>query len=260
MEAPNPEREFIHNLLKDDIGDAIDNLAKWYLGNEVQAFREKLTVDIVNENERGSQIPSVRYDSRTRQMHMQVEPETMIHFADELAEGTDLSSRDIVRTLIGAGVARCVLGRKLLPIHLLGEKDPKRHELQRRLADKKALLAYAERFDAIHGTSLEGGVMRLGMAEISKTNVLRFAIGASLTHMSDAIEWPPQWYPAVEKRLEEAEHERVLDLITYMAIFKFKAETAFQFYDDTVAQLLLAMNFPMTPAEELSSFAVMPLR
>lgn len=256
MEAtPDPERQFLIDHLNLAFEEAKTRMVPWYLGSESAArFNDLIALDIVSPGGLGQEIPRARYDGRDHSMHLKVKPESVLEYAEFLVDDTELAKNDVLRALIGAGVARCVIGWKLLPIRLgENEDNPRRHELQEKLCEKGPLLSMVEEFDNVSGTHLLESVERLGDAQMTEVNVTRFSVGASLNHMTDVIGWPPLWTPVVRQELAMEEHARQLDLRTALAVFE--ADSAFQLYDDHFPELLVALNFPMTPAEELNSFA-----
>lgn len=158
-----------------------------------------------------------------------------------------------MRVLIGAGVARCVIGWKLLPIKYKHDFQGT-EQLQSRLQDRTGLLSYAEHFDMSQGTDLETTLQRLPDDRIATINIMRFAVGASLTYSYEGINWQQQWAPLIQRELKAALDLRRMNLATALAIFE--PDSAFTLYDDNAPDLFIALSFPMTQGEESSSFAI----
>lgn len=234
---------------------AAEVLGPIYLG---EADSEKLCAmlepEIYEGEPHGNVVPTLLYNSKTKKLHFRVELETMLQFAEQTAEELDngVASADIVRLLLGAGVARSILAWKALPLRSL-EDSPQRRKYQEQLCQKEPLWSAVNIFDEKQSTNLRMAVERLGDDQLTRVNILRFAFGASLTHLSDALDWQIQLPNHMRKSLMENEAGREIDLRTALAILE--AESAFALYDDATPELLLALGFPMTPGEELDSFA-----
>ncbi len=231
-------------------------LGKFYLGEqESENLQEVLKPELYEGEPRGNIVPTLFYNSKDKKLHFRVEIDSILDFADQTAEELDdgIVSADIVRLLIGAGVARSILGWKTLPLRFL-EDSPQRRAFQEQLCQKEPLWTATSAYDEEHGTNLRMTVERLGDEQITRINILRFAFGASLNHLWDAVDWQISVPNHMRKALAEREEERDIDLRTALGILE--PESAFALYDDSTPELLLAFSFPMTPGEELANFAV----
>lgn len=251
----NPESQFIIDQQVTHANQAFDVLAPQFLGDdEARVWSERFTIVMVNDNPKGEPIPTVRYDTRTDSLSVRIEPESVLSYAEEItAEQEDsMEPADIVRFLIGAGVARAILAKRALPLQGTDQVDPLRRQIQEALCDRTQLWEAADIYDDEEGTNLRCRVEKLNDEQITRINTLRFAFGASLTYLSDTLDLQIHMTDQFREKLVEIEEGRALDLRTALALLD--SETAYRVYDDAAPEILYALSFPMTPSEELQSF------
>lgn len=249
------ERAFIKEQIADIANKSLEVLGPLYLDDQWESLRGSLRYEIVDpNNERGNVVPTVKWSSKDSAFILEIEPETILNFSEEISDmaGDEVMTSDVTRLLVGAGVARCILAWKTLPIGLVGDEKTKRH-YQDLLCQGEPVWSAASKFDEENGTNLQMAVERLGDKRMPRVNVLRFCIGASLTHLSNVVNLQIVIPTHMQQELLIQEQARARELSIASAILD--RENAFELYDDAVPDMLIAFSFPMSPAEELSSFA-----
>ncbi len=251
VESGSPEAEFIQHQLLRYFDSMKGTLGRFYFDDDDE--RERFYGFIhpnFEENsarEKGAIIPTISYTSRVNGFVVTLEPESILSAAEDLAERSHTSSGDIAKLLIGAGVARGLIGWKTFPIQS-NDNDLRRFDIQEILHDKEALFQIAEQIDPENEADITSSIARMGDSEILRLNSLRYAVGISLQHFTDALALQQSVAEIVKPELFADQVQRSLDLKVAMAIMD-NIQGAFDFYDDTVNHVLFALAFPASPAE-----------
>lgn len=233
---------------------ALKELAPIYLGDEYEVFQDALNFEISDVEDEGAEpVPLTRYDSPTKPLALRIVPAIVMEYAENLQDevGHEAEAADIAKILVGAGVARSIAGWRATKSELTNEE--KRNAFKELLCQKSELWTACADLDDKHGTELHKAVERLGDAQMIRINILRFALGASLTHLCDSIQLQRSIVEHMQEELIEVEVHRQVNLDLFMSWLD--AKSAFAMYDDTMPELELAFSFPMSPGEELTSFA-----
>lgn len=258
---PNPEaeREYERAQLLGYADEALTELAPKYLGDEGAVLRNMLTVKIREEDERGEAVPLTEYNRCSKQLIMHIEPNSTLEYAAEMQDDINhgVEAADIAKILVGAGIARCIVGWKASKS--MGTTEEQQNRYKELLCSKEELWRACDAFDDQMEpedqaqVKLRRVVERLGDGQIIRINVLRFAFGASLTHLSDSMSLQQNMVEHMRSTLIDTEKQRQANLRFNIAWLE--RGSAFAIYDDATPELELAFSFPMTPGEELQSFA-----
>lgn len=245
---PNIERVFEHEQLIEYAENALEQLAPIFLGENTGELLDHLSVELRLTDQQGAIVPTARFDSISRKLAIIIEPETVLGYADDLADEINhgIETADIAHMLVGAGVARTILGWKTTGAGLHSAKTA---DLYKELICKKDYLwEEVSKYDDIYGTDLRRAVERLGDAQTLRVNWMRFSIGASLRHTSDIPQLQHSFVEHLRTELIEKENVRANDL--HLNLGWLEADSAFALYDDNTPEIELAFSFPMSPAEE----------
>ena len=248
---PRLAGSFEHEQMVEYADKALLELAPKYLGDEALMFHSAMRFEVSQEEDDTAEaVPLTRYDNSRKRLAMHIVPPVVIGFAekihDDIRQGAEVA--DLTKVMVGAGVARAIAGWRATKSRLGTEQQ--RDNFKELLCRKSELWTACDVFDEQHGTKLREAIPRLGDAQIIRINILRFALGASLTHLNDSTHIVAR----MQESLAESEIHRQTNLDLYMAWLD--AKSAFVLYDDTTPELELAFSFPMSPGEELTSFAV----
>lgn len=234
---------------------SLKKLGHIYLGQEWVELQQSLKFEIRSgEGEQGQIVPLTRFDGRNNQLAMIIEPETIVDYAEQLEDEVNhgVEVGDIVKLLIGAGVARCIAGWKATKARLSQEQQA--DDFKELLCRKDELWAAADVFDTeTERTVLRSAVERLGDGQIIRVNILRFAFGAALNHLFEPMDLQQLIIKHTREELMEKELLRQKELTFNLSWLT--SDSAFSIYDDSTPELELALSFPMTPGEERVSFA-----
>ncbi len=251
QDPSSSEAKFIQSQFREYAELALDKLPLQFLGDEAESLRQDVEVIYCEGSDKGDVVPVVSCDFMQRKLLLIVEQGSILEFAEkfvEEAETSDFSEADIVRLLVGAGVARSILAWKLLPIVGDDVTQEEKEQIQDRICDKKGLWELVDAYDTEHKTDLRPSVEKLNDDQVSLVNTLRFAIGASLDYLSDVHDVQIEVPKSFVFRLNEQELARRLDLRTYMAILD--QGSAYELYEDAAPLLSYALSFPMCPGEQ----------
>lgn len=117
--------EFVHQQFLHYYESAKRTLSGFYFGaDEAETFMQSVDVNFI-EQEKGHDVPTCSYSTKTRSFLVNIEPETIENTVRSHAEDIDESPDDLLKLFVGAGVARSLLAWKTLPIKL-NEDDPRR--------------------------------------------------------------------------------------------------------------------------------------
>lgn len=246
--SDNPEQLFEQEQLLRYAENAFNHIAPVFLGDKAEEMREHLSYEIRRQDLRGTIVPTASFNNQTRILSVIVEPDTIMAYADEIADEINhgIEEADIARLLVGAGVARTILGWKTMGT---GLHDPKEADRYKELICKRDYLwEEVSQYDDANQTNIRAAVERLGDDQLLRVNWLRFSIGASLRHTSDASQLQQAFVKYLQAELMQKENERKNDL--HFNLGWLETDSAFDLYDDQTPEIELAFSFPMSPAEE----------
>lgn len=246
--SENAEIAFEHDQLRQFAEVAFEHIAPIFLGDNVDTLREHISFGIRTNTERGNIIPTASYDGQSNNLAVIIEPESIMEYAVEVADEINhgIEEGDISKLLVGAGVARTILGWKTLGA---GLDDPMSVDNYRELICKRDYLWDAvSEYDDVNETNLRAVVERLGDGQLQRVNWLRFSIGASLRYTTDITQLQQAFVSYLTTELMQKENERKNDLEFNLGWLE--TESAFAIYDDQTPEIELAFSFPMSPAEE----------
>lgn len=242
------ERLFEQQQLIRYAEDSLEELAPIYLGENTGVLLDHLSIKLRLEDQQGALIPTAYFNSCSHKLEIIVEPDSIMGYAEELADEINhgIGQADVARVLVGAGVARTILGWKTTGAGLSNEQTA---DLYKELICMKDYLwEEVSRFDDKQGTNVRKAVERLGDGQTMRVNFLRFGTGASLRLTSEVPELQQAFVYHMREELSEKESLRAKEL--KMNLGWLEADSAFRIYDDDTPEYELAFSFPMTPAEE----------
>lgn len=227
---------------------ALDKMADIFLGVPATEVADRFSFRLRSEERKGAFIPGAHYDHPTGKITVIIEPESVEEYADDISDEVNdgVESGDIVRVLIGAGVAKAILGWRTSQLGLDDEGAFRRHKEV--ICQKSDLWEAAAKFDDLHSSNIRRAVERLGDDELMRINWLRFSLGASLRYMSDVPNLQNSMVEHMQKELLSEETTRAIEL-QYNLGWQ-EPESAFANYDSKVPFIELAFSFPMSPSEE----------
>ena len=243
------ERAFVESTLRQYSFIAYDQIAPVFIGDESHDLRERFKVEVVqDENQDRDCVPVARYTPNKKAISLIIDADIVMNYASELTDEMhhDVEEADVARILIGAGVARTILGYKTTSADITTEA--KRNRYMELLCSKTRLWDEADLFDAEYDTNLRQAVERLGDEQISQINFLRFAFGASLRYMSDVSQLQQSLVKRQREELALLESGRAATLRFNLGWLD--SANAFAIYDDELPEIEFASSFPMSPAEE----------
>lgn len=246
--SDDSEKTFEHEQLICFAEHALDQIAPVFLGDKVSMLRDHLSFEIRNEKAKGNIIPTASYSNQTGRLEIIIEPDSIMSYAEEVADEINhgIEEADIAKMLVGAGVARTVLGWKTIGS---GLHDPQAVENYKELICKRDYLWEAvSEYDDTEHTNIRAVVERLGDDQLQRVNWLRFSIGASLRYTSDNTQLQQAFVKYLRTELLQKENERKNDLEFNLGWLE--TDSAFAMYDDQTPEIELAFSFPMSPAEE----------
>ncbi len=227
---------------------AFDHISPVFLGEKAEELQEHLSIEMRTDKIKGNIIPSASYKNQTKALTLIIEPESIMVYAEEIADEINhgIEEADITRMLVGAGVARTVLGWKTIGAGLHDPKVADRYK--EKMCDRSNLWDEVSEHDDVYSTNLRAVVERLGDEQLQRVNWLRFSIGASLRYTSDTTQLQQAFVQHLKTELQKKEYDRKNELG-----FNFgwlETDSAFAIYDDQTPEIELAFSFPMSPAEE----------
>lgn len=266
ISAEQHERNFIHDDFLSHATYSLDTLPELYLGELSQPFVDSLVVNINMDFGVGNVMPTVSYDMGSDMLSLNIEPMSIIEYSEKLLAGTeedmDINVADLAKFFVGAGVARAILSRKAAALPTADQESRLRYT--DKICDKtylwKAVADFDDELRYPHDEKrfkLRTPVEKMGDDQVPTINVLRFVFGASLNFLSEVHDLQVNLPNLFRPELVEEEQSRAIDLNMNLAILD--AESAFNIYHESPPYLLYGLSFPMTPAEELTSFFAEPI-
>lgn len=237
---------------------ALDELAELFLGDEADELKHRLLVNINDRYLTGSVLPTIAYDMSCEAFMLNIEPTSISEYASEQIDekvDEDVTVADLSKLLVGAGVARAILASKAA---VLTRADlESKHRYHEKICQIGYLWEAVATYDDEHETSLLGVLERLGDTTTPQINVVRFAMGASLNYLTDIRSLQTKVPELFQSDLVTVETARETSLVYNLSILE--GESAFEIYDGALPTMLWGLSFPMSPAEELTSFFAEPL-
>lgn len=245
-----PDWEWVEDQIERDFDIIKSTLGNLFLDKfDAGQFSRGLQLD--EATTKGDIVPGVTY-SKAGSLRLLRDTVAMQTFAANLQETHSFSQGDVLRILMGVGVARGILGWQMTVPNisrLMGEEE--RTIYSDLMTDQQAILEETQAYDDQHGTNIARSVARLDQTTRMKINVLRFSAGVSLTFLTDVIDWQHEFPEAMRELLEDEEASREIDFRGAKGVFASDLD-ARNFYDLSLSPSLLGLAFPMSIGETMT--------